>query len=204
MKKALALSLMLGCVLLLSCEADKTNEPPPKAKSDAPAPAPERKADVMWSTGVKSVVLDKILPFPDSWEDIAVVETPDEDELVLFRLYEKLAYEADGGGFVFAISAQTTEDFAALRAHFLETEGVEVYSSCFAQASYVLGEDEEYAYILALPTDVQYLTDDSASEESYASLQEESQVILSKFMEINGISANPMCPASDIYDPHVK
>ncbi len=82
-----------------------------------------------------------------------------------------------------------------------------MYSSCFAQASYVIGEDGEYVYILALPTDIQHLIhgeDENnpkiqASEANHNVLLSGSCAVIREFMLVNGIEANESCPPSPAY-----
>ncbi len=83
--------------------------------------AADHKKEIVRESGAISAVWGKTLPIPQSWEDIAAVKVP---EGVMFRLHEKTAYETDRTGLVFAILAQSHEDFADLHEHFLEDEGV--------------------------------------------------------------------------------
>ncbi len=212
-RKVIFLScVLIPCLLLLSCNAENSHKAYPQ-ENDKPTSSNQVEIssanDVVWSNNVKSVVIDKTLPFPESWTEIAIVKTPaaEDEHMILFQLYEKIAYEANGTGLLFAISAESRENFTELQTHFLETEGIDVYSSCFGQANYVLGEDAENVYILALPTDVQYLLDEFStdstynpdSEVNYTLLQSKSQAVIEKFLETNGITANKLCPASDLY-----
>ncbi len=223
MKKRIALScLLLSGLLLFSCEAEspREGESSPVESESHPADQMETpstgETDIPLTDSVKSETLDKTLPIPESWREIAIVDSPastaGKESIILFQLYEKIAREAYETGFVWALSAQTREDFAELQAHFMETEGVDVYASVYGTANYVIGSDGDYMYILALPTDVQYLLDEPYVHElynpdsavNYAVLQEESQAVLSAFLEQNGISVNELCPASDCYSPAME
>lgn len=42
-------------------------------------------------------------------------------------------------------------------------------------AEYVLGADDEYVYLLVLPSDVQFLLNDPVSQRQYEALQSDSQ-----------------------------
>ncbi len=202
-------TLLLSGLFLLFCSACRTNdEEMLNAENDSENTIIE--TEIFWNDNVKSRALDRMLPLPDSWDEIAIVETPaavEGEYVILFRLYEKIAYETDGTGLVWVIGAQTREDFTSLREDFLESEGVDIYKTCYGQANYAIGYDKDYIYILALPTDVQYLTDDNRADESYesrvnyAALVDDSQAVLTVFMEKNGIIVNPSCQSSDCYSP---
>ena len=66
-------------------------------------------------------------------------------------------------------------------------------------ADYAIGTDEKYIYLLILPTDVQWLENDSVSENQYATLCTESQQVLESFLNDNGITLNLDCPDSAVF-----
>lgn len=71
-------------------------------------------------------------------------------------------------------------------------------------AEYVLGADDEYVYLLVLPSDVQFLLNDPVSQRQYEALQSDSQGVLTRFLKDNGIHINDMCPASSVFSPPAR
>ena len=71
-------------------------------------------------------------------------------------------------------------------------------------AEYVLGADDEYVYLLVLPSDVQFLENDPVSQRQYEALQSDSQGVLTRFLKDNGIHINDMCPASSVFSPPAR
>ena len=154
---------------------------------------------------------DRVFPVPEYWEEeqIAVLEytsdpkpdTGNTPPVFSFSLYEWLAYTENDTGLVWILSAYTLEDFAETAEFWKNTHDTDVYTQIFSQAKYLLGTDTEYAYVLILPTDVQFLEKDPVSYQQYERLQISSQTVLGWFMEENGITPNPTCPASAVYAP---
>ena len=118
-----------------------------------------------------------------------------------FQLNEWRSYEEFQTGCVWTLSAVSLTDFAETAARFMETEGVDVYTSDYGNSRCLIGTDEEYAYVLILPTDIQYLENDSVSRENYELLQEASSQILWNFLTDNHITPNLNCPPCNVYVP---
>lgn len=147
---------------------------------------------------------DRVFPVPEYWEaeQIAVLEyTSNTTPAFSFALYEWRAHTENDTGLVWLLSAHTLEEFAETAEFWKNTHDTDVYTQIFSQASYLLGTDTEYAYVLTLPTDVQFLEKDPISYQQYERLQISSQTVLGWFMEENGITPNPTCPASAVYAP---
>lgn len=102
---------------------------------------------------------------------------------------------------VWTLSAVSLTDFAETAVHFMETEGVDIYTSEYGNSRCLIGTDEEYTYVLILPTDIQYLENDIVSRENYEILQVASSQILWNFMEDNRITPNLSCPPCNVYVP---
>ena len=147
---------------------------------------------------------DRVFPVPEYWEEeqIAVLEySSNTTPAFSFALYEWRAHTEHDTGLVWILSAHTLEEFAETAEFWKNTHDIDVYTQIFSQANYLLGTDTEYAYVLTLPTDVQFLEKDPVSYQQYERLQISSQTVLGWFMEENGITPNPTCPASAVYAP---
>ena len=157
--------------------------------------------------------LGRRLTVPVKWDELAVLAVggkgimpPDgdpnaEDYIPLFRLYEKRAYESapqDEQGYVWNLCAMRTDRFE-------RTYGADaVFSEILGIADYVIGSDDEYVYLLTLPSDVRWLENDPVSYRQYKALQSDSQGVLTRFLKDNGIHINEMCPASSVFSPPAR
>ena len=157
--------------------------------------------------------LGRRLTVPVKWDELAVLAVggkgimpPDgdpnaEDYIPLFRLYEKRAYESapqDEQGYVWNLCAMRTDRFE-------RTYGADaVFSEILGIADYVIGSDDEYVYLLTLPSDVRWLENDPVSQRQYETLQSDSQGVLTRFLKDNGIHINDMCPASSVFSPPAR
>ena len=157
--------------------------------------------------------LGRRLTVPVKWDELAVLAVggkgimpPDgdpnaEDYIPLFRLYEKRAYESapqDEQGYVWNLCAMRTDRFE-------RTYGADaVFSEILGIADYVIGSDDEYVYLLTLPSDVRWLENDPVSYRQYKALQSDSQGVLTRFLKDNGIHINEVCPASSVFSPPAR
>lgn len=157
--------------------------------------------------------LGRRLTVPVKWDELAVfavggkgIMPPDgdpnaEDYIPLFRLYEKRAYESapqDEQGYVWNLCAMRTDRFE-------RTYGADaVFSEILGIADYVIGSDDEYVYLLTLPSDVRWLENDPVSYRQYKALQSDSQGVLTRFLKDNGIHINEVCPASSVFSPPAR
>ena len=157
--------------------------------------------------------LGRRLTIPVKWDELAVLAVggkgimpPDgdpnaEDYIPLFRLYEKRAYESapqDEQGYVWNLCAMRTDRFE-------RTYGADaVFSEILGIADYVIGSDDEYVYLLTLPSDVRWLENDPVSYRQYKALQSDSQGVLTRFLKDNGIHINEVCPASSVFSPPAR
>ena len=150
---------------------------------------------------------DMTLTVPAVWENIAIVKTSETG----FDIYEKTANEYwnsrdksnAGGGCVCTVAYYTKEEFAEVEAQFRESEGVDVYAEGFGH-SVVLGTDANYVYTMVEATDVPWDGVPNPSEAQYKQIQYQMQTVLTTFMDENGITPNPLCPASIVYTPEIK
>ena len=147
------------------------------------------------------------LTVPTEWNKISVLvvgkdeQTPannstKENGVPLFKLFERQSYEAamhDNMGCVWSLYALSSEVFQKVYGEDTQT------SEILGIADYVIGTDEKYTYLLVLPTDVQWLENDSVSENQYATLCTESQQVLESFLNDNGITLNLDCPDSAVF-----
>ena len=152
--------------------------------------------------------LSLTLTVPAAWEDIAELSACDKGTaylgygIMLFHLSEKNALAAypDGGmGSVWWLVAMSWDNFKELRGY----DALPV-PEILGIAEYVLGADDEYVYLLVLPSDVQFLENDPVSYRQYKALQIDSQGVLTRFLKDNGIHINEMCPASSVFSPPAR
>ena len=152
--------------------------------------------------------LSLTLTVPAAWEDIAELSACDKGTtylgygIMLFHLSEKNALAAypDGGmGNVWWLVAMSWDNFKEWRGY----DALPV-PEILGIAEYVLGADDEYVYLLVLPSDVQFLLNDSVSQRQYEALQSDSQGVLTRFLKDNGIHINDMCPASSVFSPPAR
>ena len=152
--------------------------------------------------------LSLTLTVPAAWEDIAELSAYDKGTaylgygIMLFHLSEKNALAAypDGGmGSVWWLDAMSWDNFKEWRGY----DALPV-PEILGIAEYVLGADDEYVYLLVLPSDVQFLLNDPVSQRQYEALQSDSQGVLTRFLKDNGIHINDMCPASSVFSPPAR
>ena len=152
--------------------------------------------------------LSLTLTVPAAWEDIAELSACDKATaylgygIMLFHLSEKNALAAypDGGmGSVWWLVAMSWDNFKEWRGY----DALPV-PEILGIAEYVLGADDEYVYLLVLPSDVQFLENDPVSYRQYKALQIDSQGVLTRFLKDNGIHINDMCPASSVFSPPAR
>ena len=152
--------------------------------------------------------LSLTLTVPAAWEDIAELSAYDKGTaylgygIMLFHLSEKNALAAypDGGmGSVWWLDAMSWDNFKEWRGY----DALPV-PEILGIAEYVLGADDEYVYLLVLPSDVQFLENDPVSYRQYKALQSDSQGVLTRFLKDNGIHINDMCPASSVFSPPAR
>ena len=152
--------------------------------------------------------LSLTLTVPAAWEDIAELSACDKGTaylgygIMLFHLSEKNALAAypDGGmGSVWWLVAMSWDNFKELRGY----DALPV-PEILGIAEYVLGADDEYVYLLVLPSDVQFLENDPVSYRQYKALQIDSQGVLTRFLKDNGIRINEVCPASSVFSPPAR
>ena len=152
--------------------------------------------------------LSLTLTVPAAWEDIAELSACDKGTaylgygIMLFHLSEKNALAAypDGGmGSVCWLVAMSWDNFKEWRGY----DALPV-PEILGIAEYVLGADDEYVYLLVLPSDVQFLENDPVSYRQYKALQIDSQGVLTRFLKDNGIHINEVCPASSVFSPPAR
>ena len=152
--------------------------------------------------------LSLTLTVPAAWDDIAELSACDKGTtylgygIMLFHLSEKNALAAypDGGmGNVWWLAAMSWDNFKELRGY----DALPV-PEILGIAEYVLGADDEYVYLLVLPSDVQFLLNDPVSQRQYEALQSDSQGVLTRFLKDNGIHINEVCPASSVFSPPAR
>jgi beta-lactamase regulating signal transducer with metallopeptidase domain len=147
--------------------------------------------------------LSLTLTVPAAWEDIAELSAYDKGTaylgygIMLFHLSEKNALAAypDGGmGSVWWLDAMSWDNFKEWRGY----DALPV-PEILGIAEYVLGADDEYVYLLVLPSDVQWLENDPVSKAQYEQLCADSQEVLERFLNDSRIVLNEKCPDSRVF-----
>lgn len=147
--------------------------------------------------------LSLTLTVPAAWDDIAELSAYDKGTaylgygIMLFHLSEKNALAAypDGGmGSVWWLVAMSWDNFKEWRGY----DALPV-PEILGIAEYVLGADDEYVYLLVLPSDVQWLENDPVSKAQYEQLCADSQEVLERFLNDSGIVLNVKCPNSRVF-----
>ena len=147
--------------------------------------------------------LSLTLTVPAAWDDIAELSAYDKGTaylgygIILFHLSEKNALAAypDGGmGSVWWLDAMSWDNFKKWRGY----DALPV-PEILGIAEYVLGADDEYVYLLVLPSDVQWLENDPVSKAQYEQLCADSQEVLERFLNDSGIVLNVKCPNSRVF-----
>ena len=147
--------------------------------------------------------LSLTLTVPAAWDDIAELSAYDKGTaylgygIILFHLSEKNALAAypDGGmGSVWWLVAMSWDNFKEWRGY----DALPV-PEILGIAEYVLGADDEYVYLLVLPSDVQWLENDPVSKAQYEQLCADSQEVLERFLNDSGIVLNVKCPNSRVF-----
>ena len=147
--------------------------------------------------------LSLTLTVPAAWDDIAELSACDKGTaylgygIMLFHLSEKNALAAypDGGmGSVWWLVAMSWDNFKEWRGY----DALPV-PEILGIAEYVLGADDEYVYLLVLPSDVQWLENDPVSKAQYEQLCADSQEVLERFLNDSGIVLNVKCPNSRVF-----
>ena len=147
--------------------------------------------------------LSLTLTVPAAWDDIAELSACDKGTaylgygIMLFHLSEKNALAAypDGGmGSVWWLDAMSWDNFKEWRGY----DALPV-PEILGIAEYVLGADDEYVYLLVLPSDVQWLENDPVSKAQYEQLCADSQEVLERFLNDSGIVLNVKCPNSRVF-----
>ena len=159
---------------------------------------------MMLDNQVVNEQLGLLLTLPEHWSDIAVVNTTDEtlaetDFVHGFTLREKIAYDEQKKGVVWTISVCPAEEALVYM----------IEGAVTTEGAYLIGSDSDYQYLLEMDLSAQCYYDEKHSDsdkekrsiEQYDQLRKESKSVLSAFLEENGISANPICPPSECYEP---
>lgn len=151
-------------------------------------------------TVIRSADGDLQLTVPGFWHELGLcrVETP--TGAVAFSFYEPYTqehYDAEAG-WEWSLLRYTFDDYAA---QFGEYPLEESYDEILPPAFYIIGWDQQYVYLLQIPTDVQFDPENELSAALFNLLQEGSQQIIENFLAVNQITPNPDCPANECYTP---
>lgn len=108
-----------------------------------------------------------------------------------FRLHEPTSYEAlyieelgTGGGFVWEILVETYDEFTSL----YSLDPTQWTTTLPGVEMEMIGRTEECVYTVRRPSDVQFTIE---TESAYEAYKKTGDSILKRFLEINGIEANP-------------
>lgn len=155
--------------------------------------------EMMLSNQIVNEQFGLTLTLPEHWAEIAVVDatdnTEDSDFSHVFTLREKIAYTEINKGVVWTLLACPLD---------VELEYV-IEDAVTTDGLYLIGSDSNFRYLLTCKNDTYYsdLNSEKAvtGEQQYYRLQNESKAVLFAFLQENGISVNPICPANRCYEP---
>lgn len=201
MKKNWLVFILLVTVLLTSCAGEKAElyeGNPPQLEAvvaeyyDSLGITEEvrKNAEAVYVTCMINEEKEVMLRLPEYWQDIYVIQ-----ENAGIDVYEKFNYDVPDGwelGNLWRINTMTHEDFA----WYLESGMYEnPYAEILGANTAVIGTDEDYVYMLSLPTDVQSALDIENAWEYYKAAMSNKEKFIDEFLKINDITKNESAPS---------
>lgn len=137
------------------------------------------------------------LRLPEYWESIyrlelQTIEAGDVTSLeAVITLYEKYNYDLmHGGGLLCYIDVYPIDDFNQIFLPHIP----EAYDQIIGANSSIIGTDDQYVYLLSLPTDAQYDFEDRLATELYENGMQAKDKIIDDFLSVNQITVNEKSP----------
>ena len=205
MKKSWIVLLLLVMVLLTGCAGDKIEQNKAELYYDENPPqlVPEvaeyyeslgiteevrKNAEAVYGTYWINDEKEVTIRWPEYWQDLYVIQAGQG-----ITVYDKFSYDlSDGtGGCLWSIYVNTHEEFE----WYIES-GLydDPYVDMLGANSAVIGTDDEYVYILILPTDVQFDLEVEHAGEYYGAAMDNKEKFIADFLAVNHITVNEKAP----------
>ena len=199
MKKRWIAVLIMIALLLAGCADDKMelyDENPPQLAQEVVeyydslgiTKDVRKNAEAVYGTYMINENKEVMLRLPEYWEKLFVIQ-----ENTGIDVYEKSNYDLSDGtmGYLWRIFVNTHEEFE----WYTESELYDnPYVEILGANSAVIGTDDEYVYILSLPTDVQFDFNEEHAWEYYKAAMDNKDKFIADFLEVNNITVNEKAP----------
>ncbi|MBQ2994854.1 MAG: hypothetical protein IJD56_05085 [Peptococcaceae bacterium] len=205
MKKSWIVLLLLVMVLLTGCAGDKIEQNKAELYYDENPPqlVPEvaeyyeslgiteevrKNAEAVYGTYWINDEKEVTIRWPEYWQDLYVIQAGQG-----ITVYDKFNYDLSDStaGCLWSIYVNTHEEFE----WYIES-GLydDPYVDMLGANSAVIGTDDEYVYILILPTDVQFDLEVEHAGEYYGAAMDNKEKFIADFLAVNHITVNEKAP----------
>ncbi|MBQ2776688.1 MAG: hypothetical protein IJF50_04230 [Peptococcaceae bacterium] len=205
MKKSWIVLLLLVMVLLTGCAGDKIEQNKAELYYDENPPqlVPEvaeyyeslgiteevrKNAEAVYGTYWINDEKEVTIRWPEYWQDLYVIQAGQG-----ITVYDKFNYDLSDStaGCLWSIYVNTYEEFE----WYIES-GLydDPYVDMLGANSAVIGTDDEYVYILILPTDVQFDLEVEHAGEYYGAAMDNKEKFIADFLAVNHITVNEKAP----------
>ena len=205
MKKNWIVLLFLVMVLLTGCVGDKVEQNKADLYYDENPPqlVPEvaeyydslgiteevwKNAEAVYGTYWINDEKEVTIRWPEYWQDLYVIQAGQG-----ITVYDKFNYDLSDStaGCLWSIYVNTHEEFE----WYIES-GLydDPYVDMLGANSAVIGTDDEYVYILILPTDVQFDLEVEHAGEYYGAAMDNKEKFIADFLAVNHITVNEKAP----------
>ena len=205
MKKNWIVLLFLVMVLLTGCVGDKVEQNKADLYYDENPPqlVPEvaeyydslgiteevwKNAEAVYGTYWINDEKEVTIRWPEYWQDLYVIQAGQG-----ITVYDKFNYDLSDStaGCLWSIYVNTYEEFE----WYIES-GLydDPYVDMLGANSAVIGTDDEYVYILILPTDVQFDLEVEHAGEYYGAAMDNKEKFIADFLAVNHITVNEKAP----------
>ena len=147
-----------------------------------------KNAEAVYGTYMINEDKEVMLRLPEYWEKVFVIQGDGG-----IGVYEKSNYDLSDGtmGYLWGIIVDTHEEFEW---YFESGHYKDPYAEILGANSAVIGTDDEYVYILMLPTDVQFDFNVEHAWEYYSAAMDNKEKFIADFLAVNHITVNEKAP----------
>lgn len=205
MKRKMVIILAMLVLLLTGCVADKVeqNKADLYYGENPPQLVPEvaeyyeslgiteevrKNAEAVYGTYWINDEKEVTIRWPEYWQDLYVIQAGQG-----ITVYDKFSYDLSDGqmGNLWRIYVDSHEEFE----WYMESEYYDdPYAEILGANSAVIGTDDEYVYILMLPTDVQFDFNVEHAWEYYSAAMDNKEKFIADFLAVNHITVNEKAP----------
>ena len=205
MKKSWIVLLLMVMFLLTGCAGDKVEQNKADLYYDENPPqlVPEvaeyyeslgiteevrKNAEAVYGTSWINDEKEVTICWPEYWQDLYVIQAGQG-----ITVYDKFNYDLSDStaGCLWSIYVNTHEEFE----WYMESEYYDdPYAEILGANSAVIGTDDEYVYILILPTDVQFDFNVEHAWEYYSAAMDNKEKFIADFLAVNHITVNEKAP----------